>query len=99
MHALEKYQLRLNADDLDLVRHAARLSGVPVGDFIRRAAVREARKVIEQSRTILLTAEESRKIMEALDRPFSPNERMRETLALADRVIQNSRVLNLIATP
>ena len=41
--------IRLDPDDADLVRRAARLSGLTRAEFVRRAAVRAATGVIERA--------------------------------------------------
>jgi uncharacterized protein (DUF1778 family) len=52
------FTLRLGADELDAIAAAARALDQPVGDFIRRAAVQEARQVksgIDHARSWLAT--------------------------------------------
>ena len=92
--ALERCYLRLSIDDKRLVQYAAQLSGVSLASFIRQVAVREAEKVIEQDKIVYLTAQESRELLEAIDRPFAPNAKLQEAMDLAEQIINNSKQLN-----
>lgn len=92
--ALERCYLRLSIDDKRLVQYAAQLSGLSLASFIRQVAVREAEKVIERDKIVYLTAQESRELLEAIDRPFAPNAKLQEAMDLAEQIINNTKRLN-----
>ena len=67
----------------------------PVLGFIRVAALREAEKLAKRSEvsreeSVVQTRKESEKLIESLDRSFTPNDKMNEAMDLANRIIQNS---------
>lgn len=90
MPALEHYGLPLTSDDKHLLQYAAQRKGVSLADFIRDAAVREAKEVVEGNKAVFLTAQESKALLEALDRPFEPNAKLQEAMRLAERIISSS---------
>ena len=90
--ALERCDLRLTPHDKRLLQYAAQLTGVSLASFIRQVAVQEAEKVVERDKVVYLTAEESREILEALDRPFTPNKEMQKAIELAEQAIENTRL-------
>lgn len=89
--ALERCDLRLSVDDKHLLQYAAQLSGVSLASFIRQVALREAEKVIQREKVVYLTAQESKELLEALDRPFAPNDKLQEAMDLAEQIINNSK--------
>lgn len=91
MPALEHYGLHLTSDDKHLLQYAAQLKEMTLADFIREAAVREAKEVVEGNKVVSLTAQESKALLEALDRPFAPNAKLQEAMRLAERIISASR--------
>lgn len=59
------------------------------------AALREAEKLAKRSEvsreeSVVQTRKESEKLIESLDRSFTPNDKMNEAMDLANRIIQNS---------
>lgn len=88
--AIEHYDLQLSVDDKHLIQYAAQLSGVSLASFIRQVALREAEKVIEREKVVYLTYQESKELLEALDRPFAPNEKLQEAMDLTEKIIKNS---------
>lgn len=90
MPALEHYGLSLTSDDKQLLQYAAQRKRMSLADFIREAAVREAKEVVEGNKAVFLTAQESKALLEALDRPFEPNAKLQEAMRLAERIISSS---------
>lgn len=78
-----RLDLRLNAVDKARIARAADLRGVPLSAFVRDAVLREAEKVMAAELTVTLSAEESRRFLNALDVPFQPNTKLREAFARA----------------
>ena len=49
------------------------LRGVPLSTFVRDAVLRETENVMAAELSVALSAEESRRFLAALDKPFAPN--------------------------
>ena len=75
-----RLDLRLNAVDKDRIHRAADLRGVPVSVFVRDAVLREADSVMAAKMSVTLSAQESRRLLKALDSPFRPNARLKKAL-------------------
>lgn len=80
MTANARLDLRLGAQDKDKIAHAAELRGLPLATFVRQAALREAAAVAAEIGTVRLSRAEARRLLAALDKPFKPNKRVRQTL-------------------
>lgn len=89
--ALERFSLSLSVEDKRLLQYAAQLTGVSLERFIREVALREAKKVIEREKVVTLTAQESKELLEAFDRPFAPNDKWQEAMDLAEQIVHNSK--------
>lgn len=81
MTAAARIDLRLNPTDKDRIARAADLRGMPLSAFIRDAVLREADNVMTAELTVTLSAEESRRFLAALDKPFKPNARLKKAMA------------------
>jgi uncharacterized protein (DUF1778 family) len=75
-----RLDLRLNPADKARIARAADLRGVPLSAFVRDAVLREADSVMAAEFNLTLTAEESRRFLDALDAPFEPNAKLADTL-------------------
>lgn len=89
--AIEHCDLQLSDEDKNLLQYAAQLSGVSLACFIRQVALREAEKVIGREKVVNLTHHESTELLEVLDSPFAPNEKMQAVIDLAEKIINNSK--------
>lgn len=81
--AAARLGLRLNPADKARITRAADLRGVPLSAFVRDAVLREAESVMAAELTIILSAEESRRFLKALDTPFQPNAKLKKAMARA----------------
>jgi uncharacterized protein (DUF1778 family) len=88
MTAAARLDLRLNSTDKDRISRAADLRGVPLSAFVRDAVLREAESVMAAELTVTLSAAESRRFMAALDKPFSPNAKLKKAMADAAKLIR-----------
>lgn len=82
----DRLEVRTSQQDKKLVTRAAELRGETVSSFARAVLVREATKVIEAEKSVTLSAEASRRFMQALDRPFTPNAALRKAMVKADKL-------------
>lgn len=89
--AIEHCDLQLSDEDKNLLQYAAQLSGVSLACFIRQVALREAEKVIGREKVVNLTHHESTELLEVLDSPFAPNEKLQAAMDLAEKIINNSK--------
>ncbi|HET6726253.1 MAG TPA: DUF1778 domain-containing protein [Gammaproteobacteria bacterium] len=80
MTAAARLDLRLNPGDKARIARAADLRGVPVSAFVRDAVLREAESVMAADLTMTLSPEESRRFLDALDKPFKPNTRLKKAM-------------------
>jgi uncharacterized protein (DUF1778 family) len=72
-----RLDLRLSARDKDRIARAAALRGLPVSAFVRAAVLREADAVVADESTIMLSAQEARRLVAALGKPFKPSVRLK----------------------
>lgn len=80
MTAAARLDLRLNPGDKARIARAADLRGVPVSAFVRDAVLREAENVMTTDLAVTLSPEESRRFLDALDKPFKPNTRLKKAM-------------------
>ena len=73
MTATARLDLRLNPADKARISRAADLRGVPLSTFVRDAVLRETENVMAAELSVALSAEESRRFLATLDKPFAPN--------------------------
>lgn len=75
-----RLDLRLDAQDKERIARAAALRGVAISAFVRDAVLREAESAIAAETAVTLSAEESRRFLAALEKPFAPNARLRKAM-------------------
>jgi uncharacterized protein (DUF1778 family) len=78
-----RLDLRLSARDKSRIARAAALRGMPVATFVRDTVLREVDAAIAAESTAMLSDEESRRFLAALDAPFTPNERLQHAMQAA----------------
>ena len=67
-----------------LLRQAAAIEGVDLASFVLEAALEEARKVLAQHETIVLTNAGMAALAEVLTNPRQPTQAMKDLMALPD---------------
>lgn len=70
--------LRVQAADKAVIMRAVAVEQTDMTDFILRAALREARSVIEEHERIKLTHRDSLRVLELLENPPAPNAKLRK---------------------
>jgi uncharacterized protein (DUF1778 family) len=86
MTAVARFDLKLDADDKDLLSRAASLMGTTMAGFVRSAAKEKAQTLLEQESRVMLTKRDFLSFNAALSGAFSPNPALRGALAAASRV-------------
>jgi len=72
----KRREVRISAQDDDLLAEAASLAGVPVSEFLLDRALSDAAELVEAHRTIQLTDDAYQAFLAALDAPPEPPERL-----------------------
>lgn len=87
MPALKKQRidLRLTDEDKDLIEEAAAMTNQTITQFMVNSASERAAEIIEQHRRLILNEDSWKRVMDALDNPPEPNERLKR----AARRLQN----------
>ena len=81
VEANERMHLRVPAPDKAKLLRAAALMHADLTDFVTRAALREAEAVIKHAETVQVSERDFARIMELLDNPPPPNEKLRAAIA------------------
>lgn len=76
-----RFEYRLDSADKELVERAASLSGVTTSTFQRTVVVRAAKEALREAEHVALDANAAEQLLEALSKPFEPNEALRRALA------------------
>lgn len=82
-----RLDLRLNIEDKNRITRAAALRGMSLSVFVRHAVLREADTVLAADAAVVLSPEESRRFLDALDEPFQPNAKLNKAMKEADRLL------------
>jgi len=78
-------EVRLSAEDEQLINEAAALSGTTFTGFVREEAVARARDVVDAHRSIRLSDDAYDRFMEALDAPPERNPALVELAKRSNR--------------
>lgn len=75
---LPRITARVDANTQDLLNKATALAGMPsINSFVLNAAIEKAKQVIEREQTLQLSQADAILLMEALDRPATPNAKLK----------------------
>ena len=72
----DRMSLRVTAEEKSLLVRAAALQRTNLTEFVIRTAVSNAREVIEQSERLDLTERDSLQVLDLLENPPEPNEKL-----------------------
>ncbi|BDA68132.1 Protein of unknown function DUF1778 [Rivularia sp. IAM M-261] len=64
----------------EILQQAAELSGASLNQFIVQAALKEAKKLIEDERVIVLSERDADKVFSLIENPPEPNERLKAAI-------------------
>lgn len=85
VEANERMNLRVAAQQKATLMRAAALAHTDLTEFVTRAALREAEAVIESAEKIEVSERDFLRILELLDNPPPPNEKLRAAIAALPR--------------
>ena len=81
-----RMSFRIPAEEKALLMRAVAIQRTSLTDFVIRTAVEAAQTVIDQAERIALSERDSLRVLELLENPPEPNDRlMKAALALPDR--------------
>ena len=71
-----RLSLRIASEEKSLLVRAAAMQHTDLTEFVTRTVVAEARKVIEQNERIILTERDHAQLLNLLEEPPAPNEKL-----------------------
>ena len=83
----ERMNIRIKADQKARLLRAASLRHTDLTNFVLQPALREADAVIAEAEKIALSEHDTRRILELLDNPPMPNEKLRAAAAALPRSV------------
>ncbi len=88
MTAIARFDLKLDAEDKDLLARAASLMGTTMAGFVRSAAKEKAQTLLEQETRVLLSRRDFVALNAAINGAFSPNPALQSALKAASKVMR-----------
>lgn len=86
MTAVARFDLKLDAEDKDLLSRAASLMGTTMAGFVRSAAKEKAQTLLEQESRVTLSKRDFLAFNAAINGVFSPNPALQAALTVAAKV-------------
>jgi uncharacterized protein (DUF1778 family) len=86
MTAAARFDLKLDADDKDLLARAASLMGTTMAGFVRSAAKEKAQTLLEQESRVMLSKRDFLAFNAAIGGAFAPNPALQAALEAAAKV-------------
>jgi uncharacterized protein (DUF1778 family) len=74
--ATERVTARVSVSIRETLKRAADLSGATLNQFMVQAALKEAHKILEDERLIILSEQDANKIFELIENPPTPTARL-----------------------
>lgn len=90
MTATARFDLKMNAEDKDVIAKAAALTGTTMAGFVRAAAREKAQSLLEREARIRLSQHDFTAFVAALDTAFSPNPALEDALARIRRKVRRA---------
>lgn len=86
MPATTRFDLKMDAEEKDIVSRAAALMGTTMAAFVRMAAKEKARELLDRESRITMTAQDFDAFTTALDGAFTPNAALQNAMNAAREV-------------
>ena len=86
MTVTARFDLKLDADDKDLLSRAASLMGTTMAGFVRSAAKEKAQTLLEQESRVTLSKRDFVAFNAAINSAFAPNPALQGALKAASKV-------------
>ncbi|MHB1493971.1 MAG: type II toxin-antitoxin system TacA family antitoxin [Acidithiobacillus sp.] len=86
MSAVARFDLKMDAEEKEVVSRAAALVGTTMAAFVRTAAKEKARALLDRESRITMSDRDFQAFTMALDGAFTPNAAMQNAMDLARKV-------------
>ncbi|MGC8494609.1 MAG: DUF1778 domain-containing protein [Syntrophobacteraceae bacterium] len=86
MPAVARFDLKMDAEEKDIVSRAAALMGTTMAAFVRMAAKEKARELLDRESRITMTAQDFHELTMALKGEFIPNTALQNAINAAREV-------------
>ncbi len=86
MPVAARFDLKLEADDKDLLSRAASLMGTSMAGFVRSAAKEKAQALLDQESRVMLSKRDFLAFHAAISGAFAPNTALQEAISAASKV-------------
>ncbi len=86
MPAAARFDLKMDAEEKDIVSRAAALMGTTMAAFVRTAAKEKARELLDRESRITMTAQDFHAFTAALNEAFMPNAALQNAMSTAREV-------------
>lgn len=83
MTTAARFDLKMDADEKDVIAKAAALMGTTMAGFVRAAAKEKAQQLLERESRITLSRQDFAAFASALEGAFTPNAALQDAVAQA----------------
>lgn len=88
MSAVARFDLKMDAEEKDVIAKAAALMGTTMAGFVRAAAKEKAQQLLEREARISLSQRDFAAFATALDSAFNPNVALQKALEQARQQVR-----------
>ncbi|MBN8557062.1 MAG: DUF1778 domain-containing protein [Proteobacteria bacterium] len=88
MSAIARFDLKIDAEEKDVIAKAAALMGTTMAGFVRAAAKEKAQLLLEREARITLSAQDFAAFSAALDAAYTPTPALQNALAQARQQVR-----------
>ena len=86
MPAVARFDLKMDAEEKDVVSRAAALVGTTMAAFVRMAAKEKARELLDRESILTMSVQDFQELTMALNGTFKPNVALQKALNVAQNV-------------
>ena len=90
MTTVARFDLKMDADEKDIIAKAAALMGTTMAGFVRTAAKEKAQQLLERESRITLSQRDFAAFAAALDAAFTPNAALQKAMAQARKKVRRA---------
>lgn len=90
MTATARFDLKMDAEEKDVIAKAAALMGTTMAGFVRAAAKEKAQQLLERESRLELSQRDFAAFAAALDAAFRPNAALRNALTQARKKVRRA---------
>ncbi len=85
-----RFDLKMDAEEKDVIAKAAALMGTTMAGFVRAAAKEKAQQLLERESRITLSQQDFTAFASALDGAFTPNAALRKAVSQAREKVRRA---------